>query len=185
MRTARPNRASTSSPATTDSRCSDLVSYETKHNEANREGNRDGSNHSLSRNYGVEGPTDDPSIQELRKRQIKNFLAINLLSLGAPMILMGDEVRRTQHGNNNAYCQDNEISWFDWSNVEKHAEIHRFVKELIRLRFVRGSFTGEHFLSLEQLTRQADIRLHGVNLGSPDFRDDSHSLAVSASSLAG
>ena len=101
------------------------------------------------------------------------------------MILMGDEVRRTQHGNNNAYCQDNEISWFDWSNVETHADIHRFVKELIRLRFVRGSFTREHYLSLVELTRQAGIKLHGVNLGSPDFRDDSHSLAVSASSLPG
>jgi glycogen operon protein len=163
----------------------DLVSYNTKHNEANQEDNRDGSDYTLSSNYGVEGPTDDPSIESLRRRQIKNLLAIDLLSLGAPMILMGDEVRRTQHGNNNAYCQDNEISWFDWSNVQTHTDIHRFVKELIRLRFVRGSFTREHHLSLEELTRQADIKLHGVNLGSPDFRDDSHSLALSASSLPG
>ncbi len=163
----------------------DLVSYNTKHNEANREDNRDGSDHSLSSNYGVEGPTDDPAIEALRRRQIKNFLAINLLSIGAPMILMGDEVRRTQYGNNNAYCQDNEISWFDWSNVEAHSGIHRFAKQLIRLRSVPGSFTREHHLSLEELTRQADIKLHGVNLGSPDFRDDSHSLAVSAASLAG
>jgi len=163
----------------------DLVSYNAKHNEANGEDNRDGSDHNLSSNYGEEGPTDDPSIEAVRKRQVKNLLAINLLSLGAPMILMGDEVRRTQLGNNNAYCQDNEISWFDWSNVQTHADIHRFVKELIRLRFVRGSFTGEHHLSLEELTRQAGIKLHGVSLGSPDFRDNSHSLALSASSLPG
>jgi glycogen operon protein len=163
----------------------DLVSYNTKHNEGNREDNRDGSDDNLSCNHGVEGPTDDPSIEAIRKRQIKNFLAIGLLSLGAPMILMGDEVRRTQRGNNNPYCQDNEISWFDWSNVESNAEIHRFVKGLIRLRFIRGSFTREHHLSLEELTRQAAIKLHGVKLGSPDFRDDSHSLALSASSLPG
>jgi isoamylase len=163
----------------------DLVSYSTKHNEGNREDNRDGSDYNLSSNYGVEGPTDDPSIEAIRKRQIKNLLAIDLLSLGAPMILMGDEVRRTQYGNNNAYCQDNEVSWFDWSNLETHADIHRFVKELIRLRFIRGSFTREHHLSLEELTQQAGIKLHGVSLGSPDFRDDSHSLALSASSLPG
>ncbi len=163
----------------------DLVSYSTKHNEGNREDSRDGSDYNLSSNYGVEGPTDDPSIEAMRKRQIKNFLAIDLLSLGAPMILMGDEVRRTQYGNNNAYCQDNEVSWFDWSNLETHADIHRFVKELIRLRFIRGSFTREHHLSLEELTQQAGIKLHGVSLESPDFRDDSHSLALSASSLPG
>ena len=163
----------------------DLVSYNTKHNEANGEESRDGSDHNISSNYGAEGPTDDPSIEAIRKRQIKNLLTIDLLSLGAPMILMGDEVRRTQHGNNNAYCQDNEISWFDWSNVETYGDIHRFVKELIRLRFVRESVTGEHHLSLEELTRQAAIKLHGVNLGSPDFRDNSHSLALSAASLNG
>ena len=93
----------------------DLVSYDRKHNEANGEDNRDGANDNRSWNCGVEGPTDDPAIEQLRNRQVKNFLTVTLLSLGMPMILMGDEVRRTQRGNNNAYCQDNEISWFDWT----------------------------------------------------------------------
>ena len=106
----------------------DLVSYNEKHNEANGEDNRDGANDNRSWNCGVEGPTDDPAIEKLRNRQVKNFLTVTLLSLGVPMILMGDEVRRTQRGNNNAYCQDNEISWFDWTLVEKHADVHRFVQ---------------------------------------------------------
>ena len=105
----------------------DLVSYDRKHNEANGEDNRDGADDNRSWNCGVEGPTDDPAIERLRNRQVKNFLTVTLLSLGMPMILMGDEVRRTQFGNNNAYCQDNEISWFDWTLVEKHADVHRFV----------------------------------------------------------
>ena len=98
----------------------DLVSYNGKHNEANGEDNRDGSDFNLSWNCGVEGPTDDPTIERLRNRQVKNFLALTLLSAGAPILLMGDEVRRTQRGNNNAYCQDNDISWFDWSGLDKH-----------------------------------------------------------------
>jgi glycogen operon protein len=163
----------------------DLVSYDRKHNEANGEDNRDGTKANYSNNHGVEGPTDDPAIEALRTRQIKNLAAINLLSLGAPMILMGDEVRRTQYGNNNAYCQDNEISWFDWKNLDRHSDIHRFVKELIRLRFIRESVTQEQNLTLEELTQRARIQLHGVRLGSPDFRHDSHSLAVAASSLSG
>ena len=99
----------------------DLVSYNSKHNEANKEENRDGNNDNLSWNCGIEGPTDDAAVEALRNRQVKNFLTLTLLSIGAPMILMGDEVRRTQYGNNNAYCQDNELSWFDWSLIEKHA----------------------------------------------------------------
>ena len=111
----------------------DLVSYNHKHNEANGEDNRDGSNDNLSWNCGVEGPTDDPAIEALRNRQVKNFFALELLSAGTPMLLMGDEVRRTQRGNNNAYCQDSEISWFDWSLLERHADIHRFVKRAQRV----------------------------------------------------
>ena len=88
----------------------DLVSYNTKHNEANGEENRDGSNDNLSWNCGVEGPTDDPAVEKLRNQQMKNFLTVTMLSLGVPMILMGDEVRRTQNGNNNAYCFDNETN---------------------------------------------------------------------------
>ena len=115
----------------------DLVSYNEKHNEANGEDNRDGANDNKSWNCGVEGPTDDPAIEELRNRQVKNFLTVTMLSLGVPMILMGDEVRRTQGGNNNAYCHDNEANWFDWSLVEKHADVHRFVKLLLARRLLR------------------------------------------------
>src|SRR6185295_18681153 len=93
----------------------DLVSYAGKHNEANREANRDGADDNRSWNWGVEGPTEDPAIDKVRTRQVKNFLTATMLSPGMPMMLMGDEVRRTQGGNNNAYCQDNETSWFDWT----------------------------------------------------------------------
>ena len=92
----------------------DLVSYNDKHNEANGEDNRDGTDDNRSWNRGVEGPTDDPEIRALRGRQQRNFLATLLLSQGVPMLLGGDEIGRTQHGNNNAWCQDNELSWFDW-----------------------------------------------------------------------
>ena len=105
----------------------DLVSYDRKHNEANGEDSRDGSNDNLSWNGGVEGATDDPAIVELRRRQAKNLLTLTLLAVGVPMLTMGDEVLRSQHGNNNAYCQDNELSWFDWSAVEReagHAPLH-------------------------------------------------------------
>ena len=110
--------ASTSSPAHDGFTLYDLVSYNTKHNEANGEGNRDGNNDNESWNCGVEGETGDAGIEALRGRQIKNFAAILLLAQGVPMIVAGDEVRRTQRGNNNAYCQDNEISWFDWDARE-------------------------------------------------------------------
>jgi glycogen operon protein len=91
-----------------------VVSYDTKHNEANGEDNRDGNDANLSWNSGVEGPTEDPAIEALRERQVKNLLTLELLAVGVPMLAMGDEVRRTQLGNNNAYCQDSELSWFDW-----------------------------------------------------------------------
>ncbi len=119
----------------------DLVSYNDKHNEANGEDNRDGDNDNRSWNCGVEGQTDDPVIERLRNRQVKNFLTVTLLSLGVPMITMGDEVRRTQRGNNNAYCQDNELSWFDWTLLERHADVHRFVSLLCTRRVLR---TIEH-----------------------------------------
>jgi glycogen operon protein len=116
----------------------DLVSYNQKHNETNGEGNRDGANDNRSWNCGVEGASDDPAVEKLRNRQVKNFLTITMLSAGVPMILMGDEARRTQFGNNNAYCQDNETSWFDWDLLAKHADVHRFVTLLnARRRFGR------------------------------------------------
>jgi glycogen operon protein len=116
----------------------DLVSHNQRHNEANGENNRDGCDANLSRNCGAEGPTDDPTVEALRNRQIKNFFVLELMSAGTPMLLMGDEVRRTQRGNNNAYCQDSDISWFDWSLLERHADIHRFVKMLVGFRQRRG-----------------------------------------------
>lgn len=124
----------------------DLVSYNHKHNEANGEGNRDGDNNNLSYNYGVEGPTKRVSIEKLRKQQIKNMFATLLMSQGVPMFMMGDEVRRTQHGNNNAYCQDNEISWFDWKLVKKNDEMRRFVRALIAFRRDQPTVRQKHFL---------------------------------------
>ncbi|HKE85941.1 MAG TPA: glycogen debranching protein GlgX [Vicinamibacterales bacterium] len=155
----------------------DLVSYNQKHNEANGEDNRDGSNDNLSWNCGVEGPTDDAAVDALRNRQIKNFLAIELLSAGTPMLLMGDEVRRTQQGNNNAYCQDGEINWFDWTLLERHADVHRFVKILTAYRQRRDVVADAMTLSLNQLLQRAQIEWHGVRLGHPDWSDRSHSLA--------
>jgi isoamylase len=163
----------------------DLVSYNHKHNEANGEDNRDGSDHNLSWNYGVEGPTDDPAVESLRNRQVKNFLALTLLSFGTPMLLMGDEVRRTQQGNNNAYGQDNDISWFDWALVDRHVDVHRFVKELIRLRLHFDKACREYDLTLTQFLAQAKIDWHGVNLHEPDWGPESHSLAATTVSLTG
>ncbi|MBW7884769.1 MAG: glycogen debranching protein GlgX [Caldilineaceae bacterium] len=155
----------------------DLVSYTEKHNEANGEENRDGHNGNLSWNCGVEGPTSDPVVEELRQRQIKNFFAMTLLSLGVPMLLMGDEMRRTQQGNNNAYCQDNEISWLDWSLLEKHADIHAFVRNLVRFRQELSIFRDAHNLNLTDLLHLAQIEWHGTRLYQPDWSQSSHSLA--------
>ncbi|MGL5098314.1 MAG: glycogen debranching protein, partial [Planctomycetia bacterium] len=113
---------------------SDLVSYNQKHNDGNGEANRDGENNNLSFNFGVEGPSDAIAVGRLRLRQLKNFLATLLLSQGVPMLLGGDEFRRTQRGNNNCYCQDNELSWFDWNLVQKNGELYRFTRELIAFR---------------------------------------------------
>ena len=155
----------------------DVVSYNQKHNEANGENNQDGLNDNRSWNCGVEGPTDDPAIESLRNRQVKNLLTVTMLSLGLPMILMGDEVRRTQHGNNNAYCQDNESSWFDWTLVNKHADVHRFVKQLSARRLWGAVEPEQERLSLNELLRKANRTWHGVKLGQPDWSASSHSLA--------
>jgi glycogen operon protein len=125
----------------------DLVSYKDKHNEANNEGNRDGDNHNSSDNYGVEGPTRKKTIDQLRLRQIKNMLTTLLFSQGVPMIVMGDEVRKTQKGNNNAYCQDNEISWFNWSLVNKNEKLLRFVQQCIQFRKDQPALRRTDFLT--------------------------------------
>ncbi len=158
----------------------DLVSYNQKHNEANGEDNRDGANDNRSWNCGVEGPTDDPSVEKLRNRQVKNFLTITMMSLGTPMILMGDEVRRTQHGNNNAYCHDNEISWFDWSLFAKHGDVHRFVRLLCERRVLRSQEYEQQRVSLSTMLREATMAWHGVKLNQPDWRNGSHSVALGA-----
>jgi glycogen operon protein len=158
----------------------DLVSYNQKDNELNGEANQDGGNDNRSRNWGIEGPTDDPEIEKIRNRQVKNFLTVTMLSLGLPMILMGDEVRRTQRGNNNAYCQDDETSWFDWALVTKHADVHRFVSLLNARRLWLAEEPDFERLSLNQLLRKANRAWHGVKLGQPDWRHSSHSLAFTA-----
>jgi len=163
----------------------DLVSYNGKHNQENGEDNRDGSDFNLSWNCGVEGPTDDQTIDRLRNRQVKNFLALTLLSVGAPILLMGDEVRRTQRGNNNAYCQDNDISWFDWSGLDKHADIHRFTRLLLLGRSRGDLARGKLILNLNEILKQARIEWHGMKLGCPDWSDESHSLAFTAGTLDG
>jgi glycogen operon protein len=163
----------------------DLVSYNHKHNEANGQDNRDGSENNLSWNCGVEGSTADPDVDRLRTRQIKNFLTLTLLAVGAAMVLMGDEVRRTQRGNNNAYCQDNEISWFDWTDLGKHVELHRFTRLLLRLRSMRDFGRKEDDLTLNEILGQARISWHGVKVNEPDWSDESHSLALTFRSVEG
>ena len=157
----------------------DLVCYNEKHNEANGEGNRDGSSVNLSWNCGVEGETDDPVIEALRVRQIKNFATILLLSQGVPMLLAGDEIRRTQRGNNNAYCQDNEIGWFDWDLLEQHSELFRFFQHLLAFRKAHPTLRRERFLTGEPDAQgQKDIEWHGCQLFSPGWHDpDSRVLA--------
>ncbi len=156
----------------------DLVSYNVKHNEANGEDNRDGANDNRSWNCGVEGSSDDPEVARLRNRQVKNFLALTLLAVGTPMLLMGDEVRRTQRGNNNAYCRDGETGWLDWTDLGRHADIHRFVRELIALRTY--DLCGERSdMTLRELLGADSVQWHGVRLDAPDWGDASHSLAAS------
>lgn len=160
----------------------DLVSYNNKHNEINSENNRDGDDYNNSCNYGVEGETNDPEIQKIRPRQIKNFLATLMLSQGVPMLLAGDEFRRTQRGNNNAYCQDNDISWIDWRLKEKNHEIYRFCRAVIAFRkrhpvFRRISFFDGSTSRLAGLRHLPDIKWFGYDGKEPDWNEDAHTLA--------
>jgi glycogen operon protein len=149
----------------------DLVSYNTKHNEANGEENRDGSDQNFSYNYGIEGPTKDSSIESIRKRQIKNMIATLFISRGVPLFLGGDEFRRTQHGNNNPFCQDNDVSWYDWSLLRKNADIFRFTKEMVRFR-------NRHKVVREvRFYTEKDIEWYGVDGGPPDWGYESRSVA--------
>jgi glycogen operon protein len=143
----------------------DLVSYRDKHNDANGEDNHDGSNANFSENCGYEGETTDARIEALRKRRIKNFLLTLLVSRGVPMLLAGDEFRRTQGGNNNAYCQDNETSWVDWGNLERHQEIYRFAHGMLAFRRAHSILSQEHFYTDDE------IRWFSPQLGSPNWAD--------------
>jgi glycogen operon protein len=135
----------------------DLVSYNQKHNEANGENNQDGENYNHSWNYGIEGPTDDKKINQLRKQQVRNFLATLFLSQGIPMLIAGDELGRTQHGNNNAYCQDNELSWIDWKH--KDQELIDFTSKLIQFRKKHPVFCRRKWFSSQPIksTEVSDI----------------------------
>jgi glycogen operon protein len=153
----------------------DLVSYNDKHNDANGECNRDGSNDNLSWNCGWEGETDDPAIGPLRERQIKNFAVILMMSRGVPMFVAGDEVRRTQKGNNNAYCQNNEISWFDWRLPEKNRSLLRFWKLLIatRSQFHAGRAGRPSFFFKGEVNERGlpDVAWHGTRLNDAGWND--------------
>jgi glycogen operon protein len=143
----------------------DLVSYRCKHNESNGEDNRDGTDYNFSDNCGVEGPSTNPDIEALRKRQIKNFLLTLFISRGVPMLLSGDEARRTQGGNNNAYCQDNATSWFDWSSLVQHGEILGFARGMIAFRRAHPVLSKDEFYADE------DIRWFGPLGGLPNWAE--------------
>ncbi len=150
----------------------DLVSYNEKHNDANGEGNRDGINDNLSWNCGVEGETDDTVVLALRDRQIKNLATLLMVSQGIPMMVMGDEVRRTQHGNNNGYCQNNELSWFDWSQVAEQHGMLRFWQHLIKRRKQAKELLRPRYFTGEVNSRGvADISWHGTQLNAPGWQD--------------
>ena len=155
----------------------DLVSYNEKHNLANGEGNRDGHNGNLSWNCGVEGPTDDPGVEKMRQKQIRNFLALLMVSQGTPMLLMGDEVRHSQQGNNNAYCQDNEISWFNWGLVKKNQGLLRFVQMLNAFNLATEFCQEEWYWNAPGHLGGSSCVFHGIELDKPDFGYSSHTLA--------
>jgi glycogen operon protein len=158
----------------------DLVSYERKHNEENGEQNRDGGDNNFSANYGTEGPSPDPAVEELRERLSKNFIASMMVSLGTPMILGGDEMGRTQGGNNNAYCQDNEISWYDWSLLEKNRGFYRFAREMIAFRLRHPGFMRPEFYTGRDGNYNAipDITWFDKNGDTPDWERMGRCLAL-------
>jgi glycogen operon protein len=158
----------------------DLVTYENKHNEMNGEENRDGHGHNLSCNYGHEGESDNKALEDIRNRQVKNFFATLLLSLGTPMLLGGDEFRRTQKGNNNAYCQNNSVSWFDWDLAKKHGDILRFVSKLIQFRFNHPAFLRPEFYTGldENYNAMPDITWYNEKGKTPDWSVQKGFLAL-------
>jgi glycogen operon protein len=149
----------------------DLVSYDKKHNSANGEHNRDGRDENLSWNSGIEGATDDAEVLRLRAQRARNFMALLLLSQGVPMLTAGDEVLRTQRGNNNAYCQDNDVSWLDWSFAPAARAMLRFTRELIALRKRHPSLRRTRFLNGKSANRSAEIHWYGESLDAPDWEN--------------
>jgi glycogen operon protein len=156
----------------------DLVAYERKHNEANGEGNRDGSDWNASWNCGVEGPTDDPTVLALRRRQVRNMLMLLFVARGVPMLLAGDERGRTQAGNNNAWCQDNEVGWVDWARGDEG--LLRFVRGLIALRRAHAVLRAGTFLTGEcgAASDRPDVAWHGARVGAPDWGAAAQALAM-------
>ncbi|MCO5043790.1 MAG: glycogen debranching protein GlgX [Kiritimatiellae bacterium] len=150
----------------------DLVMYEQKHNDANGEDNRDGESNNHSRNYGVEGETDNKAINAVRFRQQKNLLATLFLSQGVPMLLAGDEFSRTQKGNNNAYCQDNDISWVDWNLLRENNDLVEFVRQLIRFRKSQRTLRRTRFLTGQPFKGGADIAWYGRDGRAPEWHHD-------------
>ncbi|HEY0970458.1 MAG TPA: glycogen debranching protein GlgX [Gemmatimonadales bacterium] len=162
----------------------DLVSYEQKHNEANGEGNRDGHNDNISRNWGVEGPTDDPAILDIRRRTMRNFLATLAFSQGVPMLAHGDEIGRTQHGNNNAYAQDNEITWLNWELEDWQRELLAFTRKVFAVRHANPVLRRRHFFTGNRTCENGMkevtwLRPDGNEIGDDHWhRGDTHVLGM-------
>ena len=155
----------------------DLVSYNGKHNDENGEGNRDGSDSNWSYNHGYEGPTLNPVIEKMRNRQMRNYILTLLISQGTPMLLGGDEFRRGQQGNNNAYCQDNDISWFDWGNCSLNSALVSFTRKAIRLRKDHPVFRRTKFFKGSMAGKKPDIQWYAADGSNPDWSKISRFLA--------
>ncbi|MDX1993030.1 MAG: glycogen debranching protein GlgX [bacterium] len=157
----------------------DLFSYNDKHNEANGEDNRDGANDNYSWNCGIEGPTDDPEINALRRRLMMNAVALLMVSRGVPMLLMGDEIAHTKHGNNNTYCQDNELNWFDWSQLEANSDLFYFFQQCIAFRHAHPVLRSKHHFYHRDVVGSGypDISWHGVRAWYADWAEYVRTLA--------
>ena len=162
----------------------DLVTYAYRHNLDNGEMGRDGNDNNYSANYGYEGETDNESLNRLRLRQCKNMMALTILSMGTPMILMGDEVLRTQKGNNNAYCQDNELSYMNWELTAAQEDMLNFTRQMIKRRTMRTRTSATHrrksYTMLDRVLRSTKLQWHGVRPFQPDWSDQSHTIGVLA-----
>jgi isoamylase len=158
----------------------DLVTCERKHNERNGQGNRDGPRHTHAWNCGVEGPTGDPAVLALRRRQVRNLLTLLFVAQGVPMVLAGDELGRTQGGNDNAWCQDNEVGWVDWGLLDAHGDLHRFVRGLLAFRRAHPVLRRSRFLTGRgnESSARPDVTWHGTRLGAPDWGPTSRCLAM-------